>query len=530
MPFDAGGNFTRVRNWKQDRDNGIRILADRHDEEDDNFAGGFNLAFLRTGTVPMTGNLTMGGNNIKNIKAGGAASPSLTFELSNTTGFFQVNPNAIGVSAGGVKVLEFNTAGVTLDGNLTLNGAIGVSGAVTFGGSLTLTGVLNASNPSNLIGPSSGAVADAVTLLGTMDNYHFLRFRKGVAAHHAQIIGDAAGATLIYDANGHQWRTVAGGALMNLNSTGSLGISGSLTAVHGIFSGAITAVANSRVNGAFSASVISAHNGATGAGSSGHVSLMYNATNSGYVEFNRAGSPVVREGYIGFATPNGYIAYVSDNGAGHFFSGGPVGTGGAFNVGGLATFAAGATVTGMLNISGAANGITHNTRDSGSAILQYNSGGYMRFFPIDSGGDRFAISQAGLVGIGTVPTSAIAFLDVNTGATVFGGAPSARFSVNAAGGGVGSNAGMSIYYNRSSGQGETEFVAGNIATSYIAFGIHSGGGYAERVRIKNDGTMLNSTYGGNFLFDGGAYGSAKITQGTAAPSGGVDGDIYFQYV
>ena len=86
MPFDPSGNFSRVHSWQQDRDNGIRILADRHDEEDDNFGNAFNLTFLRTGTVPMTGNLVMGGNGIKLVDAGTEAAPGLSFELSNQTG------------------------------------------------------------------------------------------------------------------------------------------------------------------------------------------------------------------------------------------------------------------------------------------------------------------------------------------------------------------------------------------------------------------------------------------------------------
>lgn len=56
MPFDSEGNFTRMHNWEEDRQNDIDIMSDRMDEEDDNFAKGFNDTMLRDGRATMTGN------------------------------------------------------------------------------------------------------------------------------------------------------------------------------------------------------------------------------------------------------------------------------------------------------------------------------------------------------------------------------------------------------------------------------------------------------------------------------------------
>ena len=61
MPFDSYGNFTRVHNWEQDRIDDIDIVTDHHDEEDDNFTEALNQCFLRNGTVPMQGELNLGG-------------------------------------------------------------------------------------------------------------------------------------------------------------------------------------------------------------------------------------------------------------------------------------------------------------------------------------------------------------------------------------------------------------------------------------------------------------------------------------
>ena len=66
MPFDSEGNFTRIHNWEEDRINGIEIVTEHHDAEDDNFAEAFNETFLRDGRVPMENHLNMGGFRVQN--------------------------------------------------------------------------------------------------------------------------------------------------------------------------------------------------------------------------------------------------------------------------------------------------------------------------------------------------------------------------------------------------------------------------------------------------------------------------------
>lgn len=73
MPFDSQGNFSRVHNWEQDRINGIKIVSDRHDQEDDNFASGFDLCFCRDGRATMTGNIKMGSFQVKDMAAGSSS-------------------------------------------------------------------------------------------------------------------------------------------------------------------------------------------------------------------------------------------------------------------------------------------------------------------------------------------------------------------------------------------------------------------------------------------------------------------------
>lgn len=74
MPYDSQGKFTRLHNWEQDRIDGIEIVTDHHDEEDNNFATGLNECLLRDGRVPLEGNLDLGG--FKVTKLGNATTAS----------------------------------------------------------------------------------------------------------------------------------------------------------------------------------------------------------------------------------------------------------------------------------------------------------------------------------------------------------------------------------------------------------------------------------------------------------------------
>ena len=70
MPFDSEGNFTRVHNWSEDRQNNIDIASDRMDEEFDNYMDGLNDCMLRDGRASMMGDLMMGNFQIKRVAKG----------------------------------------------------------------------------------------------------------------------------------------------------------------------------------------------------------------------------------------------------------------------------------------------------------------------------------------------------------------------------------------------------------------------------------------------------------------------------
>ncbi len=84
MPFDSEGVFSRLHNWEDDRINDIDIMSDRHDEEDDNFADGLSQCLLRNGQIAMSGNLHMGGFQIKSLAEGQANNDAVNKGQLNT--------------------------------------------------------------------------------------------------------------------------------------------------------------------------------------------------------------------------------------------------------------------------------------------------------------------------------------------------------------------------------------------------------------------------------------------------------------
>jgi hypothetical protein len=69
MPFDGSGNFNRVRNWVSDALANIKIVASRHDSEDDNFASGLSQCITKDGQTQPTADIPMNGKKLINLGA-----------------------------------------------------------------------------------------------------------------------------------------------------------------------------------------------------------------------------------------------------------------------------------------------------------------------------------------------------------------------------------------------------------------------------------------------------------------------------
>ena len=79
MAWNGSGTFTRTNGdntgsttWAQDKADGDKITASRHDTHDQDLATGINACLNKTGENAMTGNLNMGGQNIINVGSGNA--------------------------------------------------------------------------------------------------------------------------------------------------------------------------------------------------------------------------------------------------------------------------------------------------------------------------------------------------------------------------------------------------------------------------------------------------------------------------
>lgn len=80
MPFNGSGTFQRLRNWVNDATAGIRIRADYHDSEDDNFASGLSQCITKDGQTTITANLPMAGYKHTNTGAATAITDYLRYD------------------------------------------------------------------------------------------------------------------------------------------------------------------------------------------------------------------------------------------------------------------------------------------------------------------------------------------------------------------------------------------------------------------------------------------------------------------
>lgn len=138
MPWNTGV-FSRSHNWISDRDGGIKIRADRMDEEFDNFKDGLNE--IAAGTLQYVG-------GIRGYD-GTALLPGYAFNGDLNTGMLRIGADNIGWSVNGVLELDLSAARLAPGANDGL--ALGVpgtafsdlalasGGVIDFGGDVTIT-------------------------------------------------------------------------------------------------------------------------------------------------------------------------------------------------------------------------------------------------------------------------------------------------------------------------------------------------------------------------------------------------------
>src|SRR5580765_7588187 len=120
MAFDGSGVFLRLRNWVADATAGVKIRADFHDTEDDNFAAGLSQCIVKDGQSTITQNIPF---NSKRITA--LADPA--------------NPQDAATKAyADIKIAA--TGDGTITGNTSITGSLTVSGTASATGYQTRQG------------------------------------------------------------------------------------------------------------------------------------------------------------------------------------------------------------------------------------------------------------------------------------------------------------------------------------------------------------------------------------------------------
>lgn len=112
MPFDGSGNFNRVMNWVSDALANIKIVATRHDSEDDNFASGLSNCLTKDGQTQPTANIPLNGKKIVNLAAPTVATDAATKGYTDTADALKAplaSPTFTGVPAAPTAVAGTNT-------------------------------------------------------------------------------------------------------------------------------------------------------------------------------------------------------------------------------------------------------------------------------------------------------------------------------------------------------------------------------------------------------------------------------------
>lgn len=106
MPFSPSGVFERLYSWVTDRDNGVKILAQRMDDETNGIVQAINQ--LTSGAVAFRG-------PVKTVN-GTKGTPAFAFKDDPNTGIYRVGEDVLGLT-GGTADLQIGPTTFTYSGN-----------------------------------------------------------------------------------------------------------------------------------------------------------------------------------------------------------------------------------------------------------------------------------------------------------------------------------------------------------------------------------------------------------------------------
>ena len=176
MAYNSSGAFSRLFDWTDDRDNGIKIRADRFDQELDGFATGLSTALLKDGTQTATAKIPfavglsvidnqtilLGTNSDIAIQydettndsleiAANVEGAALNLVLKSDQGDDNADQHKLSIADGGTLTLGSKISGsfvtyLTHTPNSTVaSSTTAVAGNLTVGGDTTITGDLTIS-------------------------------------------------------------------------------------------------------------------------------------------------------------------------------------------------------------------------------------------------------------------------------------------------------------------------------------------------------------------------------------------------
>jgi hypothetical protein len=134
MAFNGSGTFNRLYNWVTDRNNSVKIQADRMDGEMDGMATGLSSAILKDGQQTLTANIPWGGFKITNL----GDATSATDALNRQAGDARYHPIGAIVTTDNAVARYNGTVGATQNSGVIIDDSNNVTGVVA----LTTTGAI----------------------------------------------------------------------------------------------------------------------------------------------------------------------------------------------------------------------------------------------------------------------------------------------------------------------------------------------------------------------------------------------------